>query len=73
LAIHHARGEIDVGQSIVVESIIDTSFGGRIVDTTSFGPYSAVIPEIEGTAHIVGRHEFLIDPGDPLRDGFILR
>jgi proline racemase len=28
---------------------------------------------VEGTAHIVGRHEFLIDPDDPLQDGFILR
>ena len=25
------------------------------------------------TAHITGRHEFLIDPDDPLRDGFTLR
>ena len=26
-----------------------------------------------GTAHITGRHEFLIDPADELRRGFILR
>jgi trans-L-3-hydroxyproline dehydratase len=73
LAIHHVRGEIGVGEPMVVESIIGTRFTGRIVETKSFGPYPAVIPEIEGTAHITGRHEFLIDPADPLRDGFILR
>jgi proline racemase len=73
LAIHHARGEIGVGEPMVVESIIGTGFTGRIVETTTFGPYPAVIPEIEGTAHITGRHEFVIDPADPLRDGFILR
>jgi trans-L-3-hydroxyproline dehydratase len=73
LAIHHARGEVGVGQSIVVESIIGTRFAGRIVETTTFGPYPAIIPEVEGTAHITGRHEFLIDPEDPLREGFILR
>ena len=73
LAIHHARGEIGVGEPIVVESIIGTRFTGRVVETTTFGPYPAVIPEVEGTAHITGRHEFLIDPDDPLRDGFILR
>ena len=33
----------------------------------------AVIPELEGSAYITGRHEFLIDPVDPLRDGFIRR
>jgi proline racemase len=73
LAIHHVRGEIGIGEPMVVESIIGSRFSGRIVETTDFGPYPAVIPEVEGTAHITGRHEFLIDPADPLRDGFILR
>ncbi len=73
LAIAYARGEMSVGQSLVVESILGSRFIGRIVEFTAFGPHPAVIPEIEGTAHITGRHEFLIDPADPLRDGFILR
>jgi trans-L-3-hydroxyproline dehydratase len=73
LAIGRARGEIEVGQPMVVESIIGTRFTGRIVQETQFGPHAAVIPEIEGAAHITGRHEFVIDPEDPLRDGFILR
>ena len=62
-----------LGQPIVVESIIGSRFTGRIVETTTFGPYPAIIPEVEGTAHITGRHEFLVDPDDPWRDGFILR
>jgi proline racemase len=73
LAIHAARGEVGVGEPMVVESIIGTRFTGRIVETTRFGPYPAVVPEVEGTAHITGRHQFLIDPADPLREGFILR
>jgi proline racemase len=40
---------------------------------TTFGPHPAVIPEVGGNAHITGRHEFLIDPDDPLRGGFLLR
>jgi proline racemase len=32
-----------------------------------------VIPEVTGSAWITGRHEFLIAPDDPLREGFILR
>jgi len=73
LAIHHARGEIDLNLPIVVESIIGSRYTGRVVQTTTFGPYPAIIPEVEGTAHITGRHEFLIDPTDPLREGFVLR
>jgi trans-L-3-hydroxyproline dehydratase len=73
LAIHHARGELDPDQPIVVESILGTRFTGRILEETTFGPHSAVIPEVSGRAFITGRHEFLIDPEDPLNKGFILR
>jgi proline racemase len=73
LAIHHARGEIGLSQPIVIESIIGSRFSGNVVQTTTFSSYPAIIPEIEGTAHITGRHEFLIDPADPLREGFVLR
>jgi trans-L-3-hydroxyproline dehydratase len=73
LALNFARGLLAEGEPFVVESIIGTRFTGRVLGTTTFGEFEAVIPEIEGSAHIVGRHEFLIDPDDPLRHGFILR
>ena len=62
-----------MGQSFVVESLIGTRFAGRVVRETEFGGYAAVIPEVEGSAWITGRHEFLIAPDDPLKEGFILR
>ncbi len=73
LALHHAKGEIEILEPIEIESIISSTFTGRVIETTTFGPHDAVIPEVWGTAHITGRHEFLIDPNDPLRKGFILR
>lgn len=73
VAIHHARGEIGVNQPMVIESIIGTPFTVRVAKTTTFGPYPAVVPEVEGRAFITGRNEFLIDPQDPLPGGFILR
>jgi trans-L-3-hydroxyproline dehydratase len=72
LAIHHARGEINLNEPITIESIIGSCFSGCVFQTTTFGPYPAIIPEVEGTAYITGRHEFLIDPNDPLRNGFLL-
>jgi trans-L-3-hydroxyproline dehydratase len=73
LAIHHARGEISIDQPVVIESIIGSRFIGRVAQTQRIGPYAAIIPEVEGTAHLTGRHEFLIDPDDELRWGFLLR
>jgi proline racemase len=31
------------------------------------------VPEVTGSAHLTGRHEFWIDPADPLRDGVLVR
>jgi trans-L-3-hydroxyproline dehydratase len=73
LALHYARGEIGVGEVITVESILGTTFSGEVVEETRFGPYPAVVPRVRGTAFIVGRNELVIDPSDPLRDGFLLR
>lgn len=72
LAILHAKGDLRVGQSLRVESILGTSFGGKIVEEAQLGAYPAIIPEIEGRAWLTGRHEFMIDPDDPLKGGFLL-
>lgn len=73
LAILHARGRVQRGEMIRVESIVKSVFGGRIVETTTFGELPAVIPEISGTAHIIGRAELWVDPDDPLAEGFFVR
>lgn len=73
LALHHARGEIGINQVIEIESILGTRFKGRVVETTTFGPHDAVIPEVEGRAWLTGRSEFWIDPEDPLKEGFVFR
>ena len=72
-AIHHARGELAVGETITIESLIGTRFDVRIADLTEVGGLPAIIPEVTGSAFITGRHEFLIDPDDPLREGVMLR
>jgi proline racemase len=72
-ALHYARGEIRLGEAFTVESIIGTCFTGRAVEQTRFGPHAAVIPEVSGSASIVGMNRLLFDPQDPLREGFILR
>jgi len=73
LALHHARGEIAIGEQIVIESLIGSRFRGRVVSQTEFGPHPAIIPEVQGRAHITGRHDFVLDPEDELAHGFILR
>lgn len=73
LAILEKRGQINPGEDIVINSIIDSSFTCRVKETTAFADFKAVIPRVTGSAYITGVHEFYIDPDDPLNQGFILR
>jgi trans-L-3-hydroxyproline dehydratase len=72
-SLHYAKEEIGLNQPFVVESILGTTFTGEVVAATVFGPYAAVVPRVAGTAFVVGRNEWVIDPSDPLWDGFLLR
>ena len=56
----------------VHESIVGTTFKGRVVDRAQVGEKMAIVPEIEGSAWITGEHTFLIDGDDPLKSGFRL-
>ena len=76
MALHHARGELEVGQDFVSESIIGTRFTGRIVAETSVGSDSnaldAVRPQITGNAHITAFQQLVLQPADPFPQGFVL-
>lgn len=73
MPIHLAREEVGIGEELLIESIIGSVFKGSVVKTVDYGPFKAVIPQVEGTAHVTGQHEFLIDPEDKVGEGFILR
>jgi proline racemase len=72
-ALHHAKGELGLNEKITIESILGSTMSVEVVEVTKFGPYDAVIPEVSGTASIIGRNEFYFDPEDPFSKGFIFR
>ena len=72
-ALHFAAGDLDLNERITIESILGSTMSVKVVEATRFGPYDAVIPEVSGTASIIGRNDFYFDPDDPFRTGFIFR
>jgi trans-L-3-hydroxyproline dehydratase len=72
-ALHYEKGELRLNEKITIESILGSTMSVQVVETTKFGPYKAVVPEVSGTASIIGRNEFYFDPEDPFGQGFILR
>jgi len=69
LALLHDEGRLATGEPFLHRSIVGTEFTGRVVEETAEG----VITEVEGSAHLTGRHEFVLEPDDELGEGFLLR
>jgi proline racemase len=69
LALLHEEGRLAAGEPLRHLSIVGSEFTGRVVEETPAG----VVTEVEGSAHLTGRHEFVLEPGDELGEGFLLR
>lgn len=73
LAILDRSGELARGQTLLHSSVIETEFEARVVGHTAVGPLPAVLTEVSGSAYLTGIHEFVLEPSDPLAEGFLLR
>lgn len=72
MAVLDAMGMLPVDHLFTHESIIGTTFRGRILSRTSVADLPAIVPEIEGSASITGEHTFIVSDDDPLAAGFRL-
>ena len=72
MAVLHARAAMQVGDSMVHESIIGSRFTGRIVGTTTVAGKPAILPTIEGRAWITGLASEMLDPTDSYPTGYVL-
>ncbi len=67
----HAKGKLKEGDLFIHESIIGSTFTGRVEKITTVGNKPAIIPSIEGWAKIYGYNTISIDPmDDPYAYGF---
>ena len=66
-----AKGKLKVGDTYVHESIIGSTFIGRVEEETKVGSINGIIPSIEGWAKIIGHNNIIIDDNeDPYAHGF---
>lgn len=72
MAALHAKGILRVMDEFTHESIIGTLFKGRIVGKTNVGEFEAIVPEITGSGFVTAVGHFIINPRDPLKDGFLV-
>jgi len=72
MALLHHRGLMRVGATLVSRGLLGLDFTGRIAAETRVDGRPAILPEITGTAYLTGVSQFLFDPADPVRAGFLL-
>jgi proline racemase len=73
LAVLTDDGRLPAGTVLRHDSIVGSTFTGRVLDTVAVDGRPAVLPQVTGTAHRTGEHVFTVDPHDPLVPGFVLR
>lgn len=69
LALLADSGQLGPDQVLRHDSIVGTTFLGRVISETDAG----VITEVQGNAYLTGQSTFTLDPRDPVGTGFTLR
>jgi proline racemase len=72
MATLYQQSKLKVGEEFVHESIVGSLFKGKIVETSDVKGFTAIIPEISGSAWLMGFHSFLYNEDDLLNEGFLL-
>ena len=73
LALLDAAWQLPRGAVLRHLSIVGSSFTGRVVDEVDIAGRPAVVTEVTGSAYRTGESSFVLDPDDPLGEGFLLR
>ncbi|MCL1874167.1 MAG: proline racemase family protein [Clostridiales bacterium] len=64
------KGIMQDDDLLINKSIINTPFESRVLGHIREGDYPAVLTEVSGTAFITGFNNLVLDPNDPLAEGF---
>jgi proline racemase len=72
MAVLHARGHMNVGDTLIHSSIIGSEFVGTIKAETSIGDVPAIVPTVKGEAWITGFHNYVVDTSDPFPSGYVV-
>lgn len=72
IALHMHRGVMKSDDLFINRSITNTSMEARFVMRAKVADYDAVVTEVGCSAYITGFNQLVLDPEDPLGEGFIL-
>lgn len=72
IATLYTKNELAINEPFVYESIVGTLFTARVLEEVTVGDAIAVIPEVTGSAWVMGMHKFFYNEQDPLKEGYLM-
>jgi proline racemase len=73
LAALTAQGDLEIGDTLVHDSIVGSRFLGVALERAQVVGRAGIMPQVTGMAYRTGESVFTVDPYDPLVPGFVLR
>jgi proline racemase len=71
MAVLHARGEKQTGDTFTIAGMFDNPFHCRILEETVVGDHPAIVPEIGAQAFITAHARYVLMEDDPFPEGFM--
>lgn len=62
----YTEDDLEIGTSYLHESVIGTRFEGELTDVREIEGTTVATPQVAGSAYIVSKSTFLLDPDDPV-------
>lgn len=72
LAYLYAKDKIELGEEFCYESITGSIFRGIVKEEIEIGDRKGIIPQITGSAYIIGLNRLILNDYDPHEYGFIM-
>ena len=72
MALLYGRGLMTPEETLENNSILDTTFYGSIDGLAEIGGIKGIVTRIAGPAWITGFNQLVLDPEDPLSEGFLI-
>jgi proline racemase len=72
MALRYYKKELLLNRNFFQESIVGTAFTAKLTSESKKGSILFVIPEITTKSYLMGIHQFIIDPEDPFKEGFVI-
>lgn len=70
MAQRYFKGQQKLNEAFIHESIIGSTFTGKLIEEVTVGTKKAVIPTISGWAMVTGYNHIIVDDDDPYVHGF---